>query len=347
MKIEAAILERTGHPLLIKLIESQPLEEGQCLVKIIVSGVCRSQLMEIEGKRGEDKWLPHLLGHEAAGEVIDVGPGVTKVKSGDRVICTWLQARGITGKGAQYLDGAQVVNSGPITTFSNYSVISESRLVPSDGGSNHFLDALLGCALPTGGGIALNELNIKGGESIAVVGLGGVGLSCLIALRAMGHKNVVGFDTSPWKLDFVKDLGHDKVFLLHSKDIFDHSSYDGPKDFDVCIEAAGSTSSIEFGFEILHRSGRLVFASHPPEGELIKLDPHALISGKNILGSWGGSSVPERDIPKLKCLIQNSTILNIERLFDKVYKLKDINAALSDLKNGEVFRPMILMEHGE
>ena len=107
-------------------------------------------------------------------------------------------------------------------------------------------------------GIALNELNITGNESIAVVGLGGVGLSCLIALRAMGYPNVVGFDTSEWKLDFVKDLGHDKVFLLNSRNIFDHRSYAGPKDFDVCIEAAGSTSSIEFGFELLHSSGRLV-----------------------------------------------------------------------------------------
>ena len=105
--------------------------------------------MEIR-KRGSINGCHILLGqHEGTGEVIDVGPGVTKVKTGDRVICTLLQAEGITGNGAQYLDGARVVNSGPITTFSNYSVISESRLVKTEKGSNHFLDALLGCALPT------------------------------------------------------------------------------------------------------------------------------------------------------------------------------------------------------
>ena len=127
--INAAVLSELNQPLDIKKLESRALEKGQVLVKIYFSGVCRSQLMEIKGLRGKDPWLPHLLGHEGSGEVMAVGPGVTKVKERDKVILTWIEGEGLNADGAVYDSESSIVNSGRVTTFSNYSVVSENRIV--------------------------------------------------------------------------------------------------------------------------------------------------------------------------------------------------------------------------
>ena len=143
--IKAAILFDTSGLLLIKKVTSNPLSTGQVLVKILFSGVCRSQLMEVRGSRGEDPWLPHLLGHEASGVVVDVGPGVTKVQSGDEVILTWIKGEGLDAPGAQYKLGDQIINSGRVTTFCNYSVVSESRVVKKPEGLPFDEAVLFGC----------------------------------------------------------------------------------------------------------------------------------------------------------------------------------------------------------
>ncbi len=150
MRMKAAVLYQIGEHLVIDNdIEIPPLNQGQVLVKIFVSGICHSQLMEVRGKRGQDKYLPHLLGHEATGEVIDVGYGVTKVKKGDYVVLTWIKGEGMDVPGAEYRKGDIIIHSGGVTTFNEYSVISENRClklpeeIPKDVG------ALFGCALPT------------------------------------------------------------------------------------------------------------------------------------------------------------------------------------------------------
>ena len=127
--IKAAILYELNKPLIVKTIKPSKLIEGQVLVKIFFSGVCRSQLMEVNGARGEDVWLPHLLGHEASGEVIKVGKKVSKVKVGDKVVLGWIKGEGIDAPGAKYSSGNEIINSGKISTFSNYSIVSENRLV--------------------------------------------------------------------------------------------------------------------------------------------------------------------------------------------------------------------------
>ncbi len=186
--IKTAILFDTSGLLLIKKVTSNPLSTGQVLVKILFSGVCRSQLMEVRGSRGEDPWLPHLLGHEASGVVVDVGPGVTKVQSGDEVILTWIKGEGLDAPGAQYKLGDQIINSGRVTTLCNYIVVSESRVVKKPEGLPFDEAVLFGCALPTEAGMALNEIKPSVDQSVVVLGIGGIGLSAFIVLLAYHTK---------------------------------------------------------------------------------------------------------------------------------------------------------------
>ena len=155
MKMKAAVLKNINIPLEVSNLEIPPLVTGQILVKIAYSGVCRSQLMEVRGGRGEDPWLPHLLGHEGSGIVISVGDGVTKVKPGDEVVLGWVKGEGLDAPGAQYKLGDQIINSGRVTTFCNYSVVSESRVVKKPEGLPFDEAVLFGCALPTEAGMAL------------------------------------------------------------------------------------------------------------------------------------------------------------------------------------------------
>ena len=341
--MRGAVLWKTGEPLIVEdRIEVPELKEGQVLVKISYSGVCRSQLMEVRGLRGKDKFLPHLTGHEGCGEVVAIGGSVKKVKIGDWAILGWIKASGINAPGAVYECNGVKINSGPITTFSTYSIVSENRIVPLPDGLPKDIAVLFGCALPTGAGIVLNEISPKKDSSIAIVGLGGIGLSALMATKVLNCYPVIAIDISEDKLEIAKTFGATHAVNASKENVhqrvLDISNGEG---VDFSIEASGSTIAIELAFEIIKKNGgECIFASHPPEGEMIKLSPHELISGKAIKGSWGGASRPDNDIPKL-AKIYNEGNLPLEKLVNKVYSLDEINQALDDLENYKVFRPII------
>ena len=342
---DAAVLEQLGSPLVIKKIELPELLEGQVLVKILFSGVCRSQLMEVSGGRGADRWLPHLLGHEGSGVVVAVGPNVAKVSPGDEVILGWIQGSGLDAPGAKYLCDGRVINSGRVTTFSNYSIVAENRLVKKPPNIGLDVAVLFGCALPTGAGMVFNEIVPKSDESILILGLGGIGLSALIALKALGLKKLVAADVSNDKLAFAKRLGIDQVFNPRDDDFRSNISKIVEGGFDACIESGGTVDSIELGYSLIRKGGgRLLFASHPPEGEQIKLSPHDLISGKHIAGSWGGQAQPDRDVPRMAELFVKSGA-PLDTLLTQRYSLAQINTALEDLRLGRVFRPLVAMTH--
>ena len=289
MKIScAAVLEKLGQPLVIKNVEIPPLLSGQVLVKVLFSGVCRSQVMEVCGGRGNDPWLPHLLGHEGSGIVLSIGEGVTKVGLGDEVILGWVKGHGLDAPGAKYKCGDQVINSGQVTTFCNYTVVSENRLVKKPAGLAFDTAVLFGCALPTGAGMVLNELKPSIDQSVIVLGLGGIGLAALIGLKALGVRSIIAVDISEEKLILAKQLGAKHTFNSMNKD-FRQEVLDLTKGgVDMCVESGGQAATIELGFSLIHKNGgKLLFASHPPEGDLIRLAPHELISGKQISGSWG------------------------------------------------------------
>jgi S-(hydroxymethyl)glutathione dehydrogenase/alcohol dehydrogenase len=343
--LDAAVLEKTGQPLRLMRLEAPSLGEGQILVKVLYSGVCRSQLMEVRGKRGEDDWLPHLLGHEGSGIVVEIGPGVTKVSPGDSVILSWIKGDGLDAPGAIYHEGGRNINSGPVTTFSNFTVVAENRVVVKPDSLDFDTAVLFGCALPTGAGMVLNELSITPKQTVAVLGLGGIGISAVMALLATGVKEIIAVDVSAEKLERVKMWGVSHYLNSNDGDVASRVKALTNGGVDFCIEATGSITGIEQGFSVIRKfGGQLLFASHPPDGEMIKLSPHDLISGKKISGSWGGSVKLDRDIPRFHTLFSNAK-MPLNSLLTKRYGLQQINTALDDLEVGRVFRPLIVMQH--
>ena len=343
-KLKAAVLFDTNQPLEICELDIPKLKEGQVLIKIFYSGVCRSQLMEARGGRGVDPWLPHLLGHEASGEVIEIGPNVKKVKLGDNVVLGWIKGNGVEAEGAKYIFNNQIINSGKVTTFSNYSIVSENRLVKIPDKIPLDIAVLFGCALLTGAGMVLNELKPSSEMSVIVIGLGGIGLSALMALKYLNCKMIIAIDISDEKLELAKLFGATNTF--NSRDI---NLFQKIKDLtivgaDACIESGGKTETIELGFALISKKGKLIFASHPPEGEKISIAPHELIAGKQIFGSWGGGCNPDLDVLKLAEIYLTSSI-PLDKLIVKRYTLNQINIALDDLDLGKVFRPLICMNH--
>ena len=340
--LKAAVLFDTNKPLEICELEIPRLKEGQILVKIFFSGVCRSQIMEVRGGRGIDPWLPHLLGHEASGEVIEIGFGVSKFKVGDNVILGWIKGQGIEAEGAKYVYKNQIVNSGKVTTFCNYSIVSENRLVKIPDKIPLDVAVLFGCALLTGAGMVLNELKPNSEMSVVVIGLGGIGLSALMALKYSNCKNIIAVDISNEKLELAKLFGANHIINSKEENTKDKVLSILGEYSDACIESGGKTETIELGFSLIKKTGKLIFASHPPEGEFINIAPHELIAGKQIFGSWGGGCKPDVDIPKLAEIYLKGKI-PLEKLISKRYKLDKINEALLDLEKGLVFRPLIEM----
>lgn len=342
---KAAVLVNVNNALEILEIICPECDYGQVLVKILYSGVCRSQLMEVKGGRGQDSYLPHLLGHEGSGVVMEIGEGVTKVKPGDSVILSWLKGAGIDASGAKYICDNRIINSGRVSTFSNYSIVSESRLIKKPEGLAFDSAILFGCALPTGAGMVLNELKPKPDHAVIVIGLGGIGLSSLMALKATGVKTIIAVDIYSEKLELARELGATHTFDSNDPEFLQSVFKLLPNGADICVESGGQIKTIELGFSLIKKGGgKLLFASHPPEGQMIRLAPHDLISGKQIAGSWGGGTSPDYDIPKMFELFSSANI-SFSALLTKQYALEDINNALDDLENGRVFRPLIKMDH--
>jgi len=343
MKMTAAVLEQCGQPLQLMELDIPPLQRGQVLVKIAYSAICRSQLMEIGGHRGQDKWLPHLLGHEASGTVVDVGADVTKVAPGDDVILTWIKCSGIESVTPQYCHNGRTINAGPVTTFSNYSIVSENRVALKPSELDMDIAVLFGCALATGSGMVLNELKPTAHDSVIVLGLGGVGMSALLALIATGVKQIIAIDKDPQKIELAQSLGVTAVQYESEESVLSFVRQSFPDGADFCIEAGGTTGTIELGFSLINeRTGQLLFASHPPAGEQISLDPHELITGKQIRGSWGGQLQPDIDIAKLTGLYDHSK-LPLALLTKNRFEFEHINQALALFSSRQVFRPILAM----
>jgi S-(hydroxymethyl)glutathione dehydrogenase / alcohol dehydrogenase len=345
--VRAAVLEHVMEPLSICSGIALPnLKTGQVLVSVAYSGVCRSQLMEVKGLRGEDRFLPHLLGHEGTGVVRAVGEGVTRVSPGDWVVIGWIKGAGLDGGGVHYLHGQRIINAGAATTFNEQGVVSENRLVKLPAGVPADLGVLFGCAVPTGAGIIMNSVKPAAASTVAVVGLGGIGLSALMALRLFSCKTIIAADTSSERLAIAREFGA-AVTIDSSKAnlVAEIRALTGGSGADYVVEAAGQAETIEQAFEATRRGGLCVFASHPENGRKISIDPYELICGKRIVGSWGGQCKPDEAIPLFGDLYRKG-LLPLERLVKRRYRLEQINDALKDLEDREVLRPLIEVAPG-
>ncbi|MDH3688329.1 MAG: zinc-binding dehydrogenase [Gammaproteobacteria bacterium] len=343
-KTQAAVLFETGKPLRILELVIPPIGAGQILVDLAYSGVCHSQLNEVRGHKGPDRYLPHTLGHEGSGTVVAVGEGVTKTKPGDRVVLSWLKGSGTDAISTVYDSADGPINSGAISTFMRRTVTCENRVTVVPESMPFKLAALLGCAIPTGAGVVFNTSGITRGESIAVFGVGGIGQSAVMAAASVGAAPIIAVDIEPAKLAKARELGSTHIIDASEGDpvgiIRQITHGNGVR---VAIESAGRVEVMEAAYESVATGGGLcIIAGNPPHGETMRVNPFSLISGKRLVGTWGGESRPDVDIPRYVDMFMNGS-LALQKLTTEEYSLNEINQALDDLESGCVIRAMIRM----
>ncbi len=343
MKILAAVLVELGQPLELGELDVPPLKPGQVLVEIVFSGICHTQILETRGYRGEDRYLPHCLGHEGSGVVREVGQGITKVTPGDRVILSWIKGSGADVPGTTYRWGDRTVNAGAITTFSHYSVISENRLTVLPEGIPLREAAALGCAVPTGLGAVFNAAQPRPGQSLAIFGVGGIGLCAVAAAAISGCLPIIAVDIRSEKLALARQLGATHGINAESDNVIDAITRLCPGGLDFAIEASGRPEvMVQALGSVRNQGGTAVVVGNARQGEYMQLDPKQLNLGKRLLGTWGGDNWPDRDYPRY-CKLLSSGKLDLEPMLSKGYALSEINAALDDLETGKIARPLIDM----
>lgn len=343
MKTTAAVLEKINAPLVFQELDISPLKPGQVLVEVHYSGICHTQLNEIKGLKGEDKFLPHTLGHEGSGIVLEIGPQVTKVKPGDSVIMTWLKGKGLDVPSTQYQGKNGIVNSGAISTFLSHAVIAENRLVPFKDFPMD-LAALLGCAVPTGMGMVFNELKPEAKASIAIWGAGGIGSCAIMAAAAMHCDPIIAIDIHDSKLEMAKQFGATHTIDGREDPIAQILEITKGKGTDYGIEAAGTIKTMESGYAAIRKNGgKFLIAGNPPQGQKISIDPFDLICGKKISGSWGGASELSRDMSHYISLYKSDK-LPIHKLVTHTLRFLDIEIALKESISNKNSRVLLKMK---
>lgn len=331
MKTTAAILAKINSPLVIEEISiSDRLESGQVLIQMESAAICGSQIGEIKGVKGTDKYLPHLLGHEGIAIVLRTAKDVTKVSEGDRVAVHWMKSAGIDAKPAKYSSvNFTQINSGAIAVFTEKSIISENRITKISSESRSTIFSTLGCGLLTSYGVLtrnLDILNKKG--NLLILGFGGIGQLIYLIGNLITKANFSVLDRNAHSLELAKSWGIESIFS---------NLVDVPEDqYDFVIDTTGNKKSIEKGFECLSQIGHLILLGVSPVGQRIRIDPMPFHFGKVLTGSFGGNANPEIDIPKIQDLV-NSNLGHFDKYKFKNFKLSEINTAILELENNPNF----------
>ena len=332
--MKAAVLEELNQPLTLREVGLTELRFGQVLVKVLVSGLCGAQLHEIKGHKGNGKFLPHLMGHEGCGIVEGVGIGVTTVKPGDKVVMHWRPGSGVESPFPSYTLDGKTISSGKVTTLSEFSIVSENRVTKIDFKTPSVLAAMLGCSLTTALGIIDNECELKFGESVAIIGCGGVGLNLIQAAKMKSASPIYGVDVNQNMFDLSTQLGAD--CFVYDIDYL-------PEKCDVIIDTTGVPDVISKAFERLNPGGRLVLVGQPAPDRIVCL-PNAVSmfdgSGKSIRATQGGRTDPEKDIPRYINLALKG-LLDYETLHTHTFSLDEVNEAFDLLKSGNAGRIMV------
>lgn len=335
--MKAAILVELNQPLVVDRVElPRTLEVGQVLVKIHYSGICGSQLGEVDGAKGEDKYLPHLLGHEASGTVLDIGPGVKHVKPADKVVLHWRKSQGIESAPPRYTWRGKPLNAGLIASFNEYAVVSENRVTRIDDSYDMEIAALYGCAVTTGFGVAENNAKIKFGESVVVFGAGGVGLNIIQGAALLSAYPIIAVDLHDGRLELAKAMG--ATHIINSKTTDARAAIleiIGKQGLDVFIDNTGQPQIIELGYEITKPQGRVVLVGVPRKGKNINIYSLPLHFGKIISGSHGGDAVPHVDIPRYQKLLA-AGLIQLKPLITEYFSLEEINVAIQRMRSGEL-----------
>jgi S-(hydroxymethyl)glutathione dehydrogenase / alcohol dehydrogenase len=341
MKTIAAILVENKKDLVIDEIEIPQLNFGQVLVKVNTTRICGSQIGEIDGVKGPDRWLPHLLGHEAGADVMEVGAGVSTVQPGDRVVLHWRKGSGLNGEGPRYNWNGKVVNAGNITTFSQYSIISENRMTKVADDIDYEICALLADTLTTGFGVINNDAKVKIGESVVVIGCGGIGLGAILGASLAGANPIIGLDIFDHKLEKAKQYG--ATHGIKSRDIDIKKAVEeivGATGCDVVVDNTGIPEMIETAYSMTSSKGRCVGVGVMPSEKSIKINTLPLHFGKTLTGSEGGSSLPDIDIPRYTRMIRDG-LFDPSGFISHRGELSEINGLIGQMRRGEVIHAVV------
>jgi S-(hydroxymethyl)glutathione dehydrogenase/alcohol dehydrogenase len=354
VKTKAAILEKLNEPLVIEKLEIPELDVGQALVKVYCAGICGKQIGEISGWYGPDKFLPHLLGHEGGGVVEEVGPGGCYVKKGDHVVMHWRKGVGIEAQPPKYFDpigrveqvslnttamsGSRNVGAGPIATFTEYAVVSENRLTPVSNDIPFEIAALFGCAVTTALGLVNNEARLKIGQSIAVIGCGGVGLNVIRAAKMVGANPIVAVDKHESKLRMAEASGADFLVNNSEEDALVHiGGFLGKEGVGVVVECTGILQNIASAVDMTTYDGKIILLVPPRWGEE-SFAPH--MGNRKMFMSQGGLTNPTEDIPRYERMYLDGK-LDLDGIITDTFTLDRINKALDLVRSGLCGRCMI------
>lgn len=344
--MKAAVLTDLNQPLKICEVQPTDLRVGQVLVKVIVSGLCGAQLQEIKGFKGNGKFLPHLLGHEGCGFVQAIGPGVSNVQVGDKVVMHWRVGRGIESAFPEYILDGKRISSGKVISLAEMAIVSENRLTKIAENTCPYFAALLGCGMTTALGVVNNEVDLKYGESFAVIGCGGVGLNLVQAGRLGGAYPIIGIDINENKKDLAISAGVNHYINVSKESLIDAiSKIVGKTGVDVVIDTSGHPPIIEEMVQLLSDTGRLILVGQPAPGNPITI--HNVMNlfggnGKMIKATQGGKTNPTSDIPRYVKL-HSAGVLNIDNIITHKFNLNAINEAFEVLRSGVAGRIMIEM----
>ena len=343
--MKAAVLVEINQPLIVAELQMpEVLSYGQVHVDLRYSGICGAQINEIEGAKGPDKFLPHLLGHEGSGIVQRIGPGVKTVKPGDHVVLHWRPSSGLHAEPAKYLWDGRTVNAGWVTTFNDEAIISENRLTVIPRDFDLRLAPLFGCAVTTAVGVINNDAQLKIGQSIIIFGTGGVGLNIAQAARMVSGYPIIGVDILDSKIEKAQHWGIDYGFNSATTPDLKEKLLRlvGPGGADVVVDTTGRPRVIELAYELTHADGRTILVGVPRKGENVNIYTLPLHFNKVLTGSHGGGALPDLEIPRLIRLV-NQGRMKLDGLFTHEFSLPDINDAIAALRSGQAGRILINM----
>jgi len=343
---KAAILHTVDAPLRIATVELTDLSFGQVLVRMLASGICGAQLLEIGGHKGNAKFMPHLLGHEGVGIVEDIGIGVSKVKKGDKVILHWRKGDGIESDFPTYILDGKPIRSGKVTTFSEYSIVSENRVTSVPNETPNELCALLGCGLSTALGVIKDEANVRFGESVMIVGAGGMGINMVKAATLASAYPIISIDINDHKRELALSLGAHLFINSSTHSIADELvKHFGIKEVDVIIDTPGNKHALRESIPFLSGVGRFIMVGQPKPGESVELlNANHMFGGegKMIKATQGGKFSPSQDIPRY-IRLHKVGILKVDNIITHRIKLDEINEAIELVRKGQASRILIEM----
>lgn len=376
MKIRAAVLETIGapqpfdenRPLTIEELELDPPGDHEVLVQIRAAGLCHSDLSVIDGNRPRP--VPMALGHEAAGVVKAVGAGVTDLSPGDHVVTVFVPSCGHCSPCAEgrpalcepaavannagtlvggehrlhRADGTPVNHHLGVSAFADHAVVSRHSLVRIDPDLPFHHAALFGCAVLTGVGAAINSADIKAGQTVAVIGLGGVGLNSVLGALVAGAGQVIAIDLDEDKLAMAKSLGASAGINAADEDCVSQVKVLTNGGVDCAIEMAGSEKALELAYQLTRRGGTTVTGGLAHPDRKVSIQQVSLVAEERTLkGSYVGSCVPVRDVARYVSLFRQGR-LPVDKLLSDTLTLDEINEGFERLANGKAIRQVMLFD---